>query len=129
MFNETSKKIKITATILLVLLAAVSFIAGVVLLVKYFDLPSDYRDAASGLLFGGLAAMIVGPFLAWTISLALYGEAVLIDNTNPTFKASDAYESETNLKIAKIKRLKKYLIQNVITEEEYNNEINKLKDL
>lgn len=129
MFNETSKKIKITATILLVLLTAVSFIVGVVLLVKYFDFPSDYRNAASGLLFGGLVAMIVGPLLSWTISLALYGEAVLIDNTNPTFKASDAYESETNLKIAKIKRLKKYLIQNVITEEEYNNEINKLKDL
>ena len=129
MFNETSKKIKITATILLVLLTAVSFIAGVVLLVKYFDFPRDYRNGASGLLFGGLFAMIVGPLLSWTISLALYGEAVLIDNTNPTFKASDAYESETNLKIAKVKRLKKYLIQNVITEEEYNNEINKLKDL
>lgn len=129
MFNETSKKIKITATILLVLLTAVSFIVGVVLLVKYFDFPSDYRNDASGLLFGGLVAMIVGPLLSWTISLALYGEAVLIDNTNPTFKASDAYESETNLKIAKVKRLKKYLIQNVITEEEYNNEINKLKDL
>ena len=129
MFENTSLKIKYTAKIFFLLFSLVSIIAGIILLVKYFDIPSELRNVVSGYLFGGLGLIFLAPILFWTISIALYGEAVIIDNTNLKFKASDSYDAETNLKIAKIKRLKKYLIQNVITEEEYNIEINKLKDL
>lgn len=129
MFENTSSKIKITAKIFFILFSLASIVAGIILIVNYFDLPKEYKDDHIGLLLGGLALIFLGPFLFWTLAISLYGEAVIIDNTNGTHLESDKFESETNLKIAKIKRLKKYLIQNVITEEEYNNEVNKLKDL
>ena len=129
MFENTSLKIKYTAKIFFLLFSCLSIVTGIIMLVKYFDVPSELRDVVLGYLLGGLALIILGPFLFWTISIALFGEAVIIDNTYAEHIESDKYEAETNLKIAKIKRLKKYLIQNLISEEEYNNEVNKLKDL
>ena len=129
MFNNASNKIKLTALILFTVLTVISIISGTVCLVKYFEVDSDYRDIVSHLLFIGLGLIFGGPFLSWVLSLAFYGEAVLIDNTNKISLESDKYEAETNLKIAKIKRLKKYLLQDLITEEEYNNAVNKIKDL
>jgi biopolymer transport protein ExbB/TolQ len=127
MYENIGKKIKGLAKGIFIAEAIGMFVAGIALMA-----------IDDNLIIYGLIMMLLGPVVAWVSSWLLYGFGELIDKTSDierntrgrksvnaaedNFAESTEAAEEDSARIAKLKRL---LDKGLITEEEYENAINK----
>ena len=117
MFDNISRKIKILAYVCTIVGILASLIIGVEMLNSH---NSD-----------GMTVMILGSFISWVTSFTLYGFGQLIENTDIIAnKFSDDHKNEekensTADKIAVITALRD---DDLISEEEYREKLENLKD-
>ncbi|MBR5942128.1 MAG: hypothetical protein IKZ81_02170 [Clostridia bacterium] len=88
MFNNIGKKIKTLAKVLCWIGIIGSFIGGIVLAVSGASSSKKATDILLLILFG-LAAAIIGAFLAWISSFVLYGFGELVDSTQEIKRSNE----------------------------------------
>ena len=77
MYSEVGEKIQLIARIQLWLGGAVTVIAGILLMILGGKLNSMHQNG-NAFFWGGIAALILGPFGSWVSSLFLYGFGIIV---------------------------------------------------
>lgn len=118
MYENIGGKIKGLAKAVFVIETIITVIAGFILIAMDEDL---------SLL--GFFLLIVGPLISWLLSLLLYGFGELIDKASEIERNTRSGEkkSETQARIdsERVNKIEKLRSQGLITEEEYQQIINK----
>lgn len=118
MYENIGGKIKGLAKAVFIIETIITVIAGIILMSMDEDL---------SLL--GFFVMFVGPLASWLSSLLLYGFGELIDKASEIERNTRAGEikSETQAKIdsERVSKIEKLRSQGLITEEEYQQIVNK----
>ena len=120
MYDNIGKKIKGLAKATFFIEAFIAIIAGIVLMA------SDEE-----LILIGFLVMIVCTFIAWVTSWTLYGFGELVDKTcdieRNTRGAETKVKPQENMDFERINKIEKLRFQGLITEEEYQQAINKVQ--
>lgn len=130
MFNNIGKKIKKIATVFCYLGIIVSWLGGVVALLRIAIISGDAEGAAVGLLCGAVIIGL-GSLSAWLGSIGIYGFGELIDktvatadNTEKILVSINKNRTQTSLSQQdeyKLLRLKQMHESGEITNDEYMN--------
>ena len=116
MFNNVGKKLNSLAMVMFVVLAIISFIAGILVL----SINDDF-------IAPGLLIIFCGPLVALFFSWLLYGFGELIDKVTDIERSirrgEHKSEAQTKFDSARINRIEKLRSQGLITEEEYKKAI------
>lgn len=121
MFENIGKKIKGLAKVVAYLGMIASVIGGI-------SIMADGSDVA---ILIGLLVMISGMIAAWIGSFFAYGFGQLVDNSDKLVKAQKVnnVSAECSEKVVindKVETLKKWKEEGLISEEEYNEKMNRI---
>lgn len=98
MFNDVGGSLKGIATIVCWLGIICSCIAGIMGIMSGVEIKNNYYSDGPGtiLIVGGMAIIIVGSFLSWVGSLAVYGFGELVENSSIIRKQLQDIEGKMN---------------------------------
>ncbi|MBO5884085.1 MAG: hypothetical protein J6Q78_06740 [Clostridia bacterium] len=115
LYNNIGKKIKLLAIVSAIVFALAGYVTGSILMIL------DDFDSTGWI---GLLIMILVPIIAWVSSFVLYGFGELVEKTcniNNILSGGKAEDSE------RIKRIKRLLAKDLITDEEYQTIFERIK--
>ena len=121
MFNNIGSNLKAAATVICWAQIIISFIAAISLMV--------INDGIFPFL--GLLLLFIGPFTAWVSSLIIYGLGQLVENSDKLVAQYNVQPNETmpiETVSKKIQELYKWKQEGLITEEEYLQKVEILKN-
>lgn len=122
MYDNIGRKIKNLAEAIFIIATILAVIMGIALTFLLEDI-----------FYVGLIVLVVGPIVAWISSWLLYGFGELVDKVCDIERNTrgEKGKSEAQLKVdyEKIREIEKLRSQGLITEEEYQQAIQKVQEV
>lgn len=116
MYKNVSEKIKVLAKVTFIVEALAAIIGGIALMAEDDDW-----------IVTGLITMILGTFIAYAVSILIYGFGVLIEKTSDIARSTRNSEgksvTQSKQDFARMEKIEKLRAQGLITEEEYQRAI------